>query len=49
MGHSVSLIDPVVMKFLPCLTSDASVVAELAVALRGFAMESTTHVGSGNN
>lgn len=37
--HSISLIEPAVTKFFPCLTSDASVIAELAGALRGFAQE----------
>ena len=37
LGHSVSLIDPAVMKFFPCLTSDAAVVSELVGALRDFA------------
>jgi putrescine aminotransferase len=37
--HSVSMIEPAVIKFLPCLTSEASVVTELAGALRGFARE----------
>jgi putrescine aminotransferase len=40
MGHSVSMIEPAVIKFLPCLTSEPSVVTELADALRGFARES---------
>jgi len=39
MCHSVSLIEPAVVKFFPCLTSEASVVTELADALRGFASE----------
>jgi acetylornithine aminotransferase len=39
MCHSISLIEPAVIKFMPCLNSDASVVAELATALRGFATE----------
>jgi putrescine aminotransferase len=39
MCHSISLIEPAVIKFLPCLNSDASVIAELATALRGFATE----------
>jgi putrescine aminotransferase len=39
MGHSVSLIEPAGMKFFPCLTGEASVVTELAGALRGFASE----------
>jgi putrescine aminotransferase len=40
MCHSVSMIEPAVIKFLPCLTSEPSVVTELADALRGFARES---------
>ncbi len=39
MGHSISMIDPAVMKFFPCLNSEPTVVTELAGALRGFAME----------
>ena len=39
MCHSISQIDPAVVKFLPCLTSETSVVTELAAALRGFAAE----------
>ena len=39
MCHSISLIEPAVIKFLPCLTSDAGVIAELAAALRAFATE----------
>jgi acetylornithine aminotransferase len=35
--HSVSAIEPRVVKFMPCLTSDAGVVAELAGALEDFA------------
>lgn len=37
--HSVSEIDPRVVKFMPCLTSDAAAVAELAAALEGFATD----------
>jgi len=44
MCHSISLIEPAVIKFLPCLTSEPSMIAELAAALRGFASEAT---GSG--
>lgn len=39
MCHSISLIEPAVIKFLPCLTSDANVIAELTAALRDFATE----------
>jgi putrescine aminotransferase len=39
MGHSISMIEPAVMKFFPCLTSEASVVTELVGALRGFATD----------
>jgi putrescine aminotransferase len=39
MCHSISLVEPAVVKFLPCLTSDAGVIAELATALRDFATE----------
>jgi acetylornithine/succinyldiaminopimelate/putrescine aminotransferase len=39
MGHSISMIAPAVMKFFPCLTSEASVVTELVGALRGFAAD----------
>ncbi len=39
MGHSISLLDPPAIKFFPCLTSEPSVVTELAAALRGFALE----------
>jgi putrescine aminotransferase len=39
MGHSISMIEPAVMKFFPCLTSEASVVTELVGALRGFAAD----------
>jgi acetylornithine aminotransferase len=35
--HSVSEIEPFVVKFMPCLTSDAGAVDELALALEGFA------------
>jgi putrescine aminotransferase len=37
MCHSVSEIEPYVVKFLPCLTSEAQVVDELADALRDIA------------
>ena len=37
MCHSISLIEPAVIKFLPCLNGDAGVITELAGALRGFA------------
>jgi acetylornithine aminotransferase len=39
MCHSVSLIEPAVVKFFPCLTSDDSVVAELCAALRRCAFD----------
>ena len=39
MCHSVSLIEPAVIKFFPCLTSEPGVVTELADALRGFASD----------
>jgi putrescine aminotransferase len=39
MCHSVSLIEPAVVKFFPCLTSDSGVVAELAGALRVVALD----------
>lgn len=39
MCHSISLIELMVIKFFPCLTSDASVVTELAAALRDFASD----------
>lgn len=39
MCHSVSLIEPAVIKFFPCLTSEPSHIAELAAALRAFATE----------
>jgi acetylornithine aminotransferase len=45
MCHSVSLIEPAVVKFFPCLTSDAGMVAELADALRGFAFDLERGVG----
>jgi putrescine aminotransferase len=45
MCHSVSLIEPAVVKFFPCLTSDAGMVAELAEALRGFAFDLERGVG----
>ena len=35
--HSVSEIEPRVVKFMPCLTSDAQAVDELLAALAGFA------------
>ncbi len=38
--HSVSLIDPAVIKFFPCLISEPDMVTELADALRSFALES---------
>ena len=37
--HSVSEIAPRVVKFMPCLTSDAGAVGELAAALEGFAVD----------
>jgi putrescine aminotransferase len=39
MGHSVSMIEPAVMKFFPCLNSEANVATELVGALRGFALD----------
>ena len=39
MVHSVSVIAPCVMKFFPCLTSDVSVVGEIAQALRACAAD----------
>jgi putrescine aminotransferase len=39
MCHSISLIEPTVVKFFPCLTSEAGVVTELAGALRAFAAD----------
>ncbi len=35
--HSVSEIEPRVVKFFPCLTSDVAIVGEMAEALAGFA------------
>jgi hypothetical protein len=37
--HSVSVISPYVVKFFPCLTSDASIAGEIAGALEDFALE----------
>jgi len=37
--HSVSEIDPRVVKFMPCLTSGEEVVDELAEALARFAAD----------
>jgi 4-aminobutyrate aminotransferase-like enzyme len=37
--HSVSEIEPKVVKFMPCLTSDEHTVDELADALAGFATD----------
>jgi putrescine aminotransferase len=37
--HSVSAISPYVVKFFPCLTSDASIAGEIACALEDFALE----------
>ena len=37
--HSVSAIEPTVVKFFPCLTSDSAVAAELADALADFARQ----------
>jgi putrescine aminotransferase len=39
MAHSVSAIAPCVVKFLPCLTSDATVVEQLVAALRTCALD----------
>ena len=36
MCHSISLVEPAVIKFFPCLNSDAGVIEELTGALRGF-------------
>jgi putrescine aminotransferase len=37
--HSVSEIEPRVVKFFPCLTSDATVVEEIVAALSGYAAD----------
>ena len=39
MCHSISLIEPAVIKFFPCLNSNAGVIEELTGALRSFAQE----------
>jgi acetylornithine aminotransferase len=38
MCHSISMIEPAVIKFMPCLNSEPHVVSELVDALRGFAV-----------
>ena len=42
MCHSVSTIEPCVVKFLPCLTSDSAVIGEIIQALSDFATKLRT-------